>query len=145
MPEIRYCYCVSYRQEGIEGGQKFWGCSRFPVCKETSNVEWVIIDAAPINIVDLTALQQIDELGEELEARGMTPAAARVMRSMLRYFKPHWADTHREERRQYVFYTLKAAIRAFHKRGKRGVVAAGCCVGCATQSVSCCICFSPIG
>lgn len=82
-------------------------------------VEWVIIDAAPVNIVELTALQMIDELREELANRGIVLVAARVKRSALRFFKPRWANVRRKERSNYVFTTLKAAIRAFHKREKQ--------------------------
>jgi high affinity sulfate transporter 1 len=82
-------------------------------------IEWVIVDASPINIVDLTALQKIDELREELEAQGIVLVAARIKRSVFRFFKPHWSHTRREERRKYTFYTLKAAISAFRKRSKQ--------------------------
>lgn len=81
-------------------------------------VEWIIVDAAPINIVDLTALQKIDELREELAARGIVLAAARVKQSVMRFFKPRWAARRREERSEYVFTTLKAAIYAFEKRNR---------------------------
>ena len=78
-------------------------------------VKWVVIDAAPVNVVDLTALQMIDDLREELEDRGIVMVAARVKRSALRFFRQRWAVARRKERRKYVFATLKSAIRAFHK------------------------------
>ena len=82
-------------------------------------IEWVIVDASPINIVDLTALQKIDELREELEARGIVLVAARIKRSVFRFFKPRWSHMRREERKKHTFHTLKAAISAFRKRNKQ--------------------------
>jgi len=40
-------------------------------------VEWVVIDASPINVVDSTALKQLEELIDELAARGIVFAVAR--------------------------------------------------------------------
>jgi len=82
-------------------------------------IEWVIVDASPINIVDLTALQKIDELREELEAQGIVLVAARIKSSVFRFFKPRWSHMRREDRKKYTFHTLKAAISAFRKRRKQ--------------------------
>ncbi len=90
------------------------------IAASTTPVKWVIVDASPVNIIDLTALQKVDELREELAARGITFVAARVKLSLLRFFKPDWAKTRREgDQGTHTFPTLKAAIQAFEKRGKK--------------------------
>ena len=83
-------------------------------------VEWVIVDASPINIVDLTALQKVDELRDELAARGIVFAVARAKRSPLRFFQADWATKRREQHEMHRFPTLKSAMNAFQKRDKKG-------------------------
>jgi MFS superfamily sulfate permease-like transporter len=83
-------------------------------------VEWVIVDASPVNIVDLTALQKVDELREELAARGIVFAVARAKLSPLRFFQADWATKRREQHGTLTFPTLKSAINAFQNRGKQG-------------------------
>jgi MFS superfamily sulfate permease-like transporter len=49
-------------------------------------VEWVVLDASSINVIDVTALQKIDELRDELSSRGIIFAVARLKPSLMRFF-----------------------------------------------------------
>ena len=55
-------------------------------------VEWVIVDASPINWIDATALQRLDELHGELAARGITLGVARARLSLGRAFDRRWVS-----------------------------------------------------
>ncbi len=79
-------------------------------------VEWVVVDASPINIVDVTALQKIDELREELAAKGVVLAHARAKHNLSRFFRAAWAKKHLGGEVGNAYPTLKAAVRAFHHR-----------------------------
>ena len=82
-------------------------------------VEWVVLDASPVNAIDLTAIQKFDELQEELENQGIVFAVARVKPSLLRFFQSDWAAQQRERHGERSFPTLKSAVNAFNKRGKK--------------------------
>jgi high affinity sulfate transporter 1 len=84
-------------------------------------VEWVVIDASSINVVDITALQKVDELREELAAQGIVLATARVKRSLSRFFNHDWGVKHRERHAIYRFHTVKSAVRAFKNRVEEGL------------------------
>ncbi len=90
------------------------------VAASETPVEWVVVDASSVNIVDLTALQKIDELEQELAARGIVFAIARAKQSPMRFFKQDWAARHRDQYGEHTFPTIKSAINAFQKRGKLG-------------------------
>jgi high affinity sulfate transporter 1 len=79
-------------------------------------VEWVVIDASPVNVVDVTALKKIDDLREELQARGILLAIAREKPVIKKFFEGKWVDTRRELIREYSFPTLKSAVHAFNRR-----------------------------
>jgi len=81
-------------------------------------VEWVVIDASSINVVDVTAIQKVGELREELAARGIVLAHARTKRNLARFFNRDWLMEHRARRMQYDFPTVKSAVRAFKRRNK---------------------------
>ena len=51
-------------------------------------VEWVVVDASPINWIDATAVQRLDELQSELAERGLTLGVARAKLSLGRAFDP---------------------------------------------------------
>ena len=78
-------------------------------------VEWVIVDASPINWVDATAVQRLDELHSELAARGITLGVARAKLSLNRAFDPRWVSQRLAATQQRRFPTLKAAVRAFER------------------------------
>ncbi len=84
-------------------------------------VEWVVIDASPINILDLTAVQKIDELHEELAAQGIVLARARAKRSRARFFSGEWGKRRDENQSDIDFPTINSALKAFQKRPKRPV------------------------
>jgi SulP family sulfate permease len=80
-------------------------------------VEWVVIDASPINVVDVTALKKFDELREELHTKGIVLAIAHEKRSMKKHFEGTWVNARRQLSQDYSFPTLKSAVRAFKQRG----------------------------
>jgi MFS superfamily sulfate permease-like transporter len=49
-------------------------------------VEWILVDASSVNVMDITAIQKIDELREKLAALGIRFFSARVKQSLLGYF-----------------------------------------------------------
>ena len=79
-------------------------------------VEWVVVDASSVNVIDVTALQKLDELRDELAARGIVLATARGKRNLWRFFNPAWGEERRVSHAQYRFETLKSAVNAFNKR-----------------------------
>jgi MFS superfamily sulfate permease-like transporter len=89
-------------------------------------VEWVIVDASPINWVDATAVQRLDELHSELATRGIMLGVARAKRSLGRAFDPSWVSQRLATAQQRRFPTLKAAVHAFerHKLGAEADLAA---------------------
>jgi len=79
-------------------------------------VEWVVVDASSINVVDITAVQKVDELREELSAQGVVFALAHVKQSLSRFFNHEWGVKHLELYSKYRFQTVKSAVRAFNNR-----------------------------
>ena len=84
-------------------------------------VEWIVIDASSINVIDITALQKLDELREELAAQGVVLASARVKRNLLRFFNYEWGLKRRDRYAKYRFDTIKSAVRAFNNRVEEAV------------------------
>ncbi len=92
----------------------------FPLANQSATpVEWVVIDASPINIIDMTAVQKIDELHDDLEKRGIVLARARARQSRARFLSKNWARHRAKRQREIDFPTLSAALSAFQKRPKR--------------------------
>jgi SulP family sulfate permease len=89
---------------------------RAAIAAAKTPVEWVVIDASSINVIDITALQKFDELREELSAQGIVLASARVKHSLSRFFSHGWIVKHRERHAEYRFHTVKSAVRAFNNR-----------------------------
>ena len=79
-------------------------------------VEWFVVDASTVNVVDITALHKFEELREELASRGIVLGTARVKRNLMRFFEPDWARERLEQPATYRFTTLKSAVRAFNNR-----------------------------
>jgi MFS superfamily sulfate permease-like transporter len=92
---------------------------RAEIAASKTPVEWVIVDASPINWIDATAVQCLDELHGELAARGITLGGARAKLSLGRAFDPSWVSQRLAATGLRRFPTLKAAVRAFerHKLG----------------------------
>jgi len=91
---------------------------RAAIAAANTPVEWVVIDASSINVVDITAVQKFDELREELAAQGIVLALARLKNSLARFFNPDWAVKRQELNAKYRFVTIKSAVRAFNNRVK---------------------------
>lgn len=89
---------------------------RAMIAESRTPVEWVIIDASAVNVLDATALQKFDELHEELSARGIVLGVARAKPNLARFFKQAWWRTRVERVEGYRFLTLKSAVQAFNKR-----------------------------
>ncbi len=88
------------------------------VAASKTPVEWIVVDASPINILDVTAVQKVGELREELAAQGVILAFARAKRSLARFFTGGWFDQVREANTAHNFTTVRAAVNAFRKRSK---------------------------
>jgi len=86
------------------------------VADSKTPVEWVLMDASPVNVVDVTAVHKIDELREELAARGIVLATAHIKRSVERFFSGEWVRQKRESNRAFDFPTVSSAADAFRKR-----------------------------
>jgi high affinity sulfate transporter 1 len=89
---------------------------RAAIVASKTPVEWVVVDASSVNVVDITALQKFDELREELAAQGIVLATACVKQSLWRFLNPDWGVKHRELHAKYRFHTVKSAVRAFNNR-----------------------------
>jgi len=94
---------------------------RATIAASKTPVEWVVVDASSINVVDITALQKIDELREELAAQGIVLAVARAKRNLMKFFNHDWGMKRREFHARYHFDTIKSAVRAFNNRVDEGV------------------------
>jgi high affinity sulfate transporter 1 len=81
-------------------------------------VEWVVLDASPINVVDSTALKKVEALIESLESRGITVAVAARRHAVGRLFDESWLDARRELVDKYSYPTISAALKAFERRGR---------------------------
>jgi MFS superfamily sulfate permease-like transporter len=84
--------------------------------RSRTKVQWVVVDASPVNWIDATAVERLDELRRELAARGITLGIARARRSLTRAFNPRWVAQHLPATGLRRFPTLKAAVRAFERR-----------------------------
>jgi MFS superfamily sulfate permease-like transporter len=89
---------------------------RAAIAASRTPVEWVVVDASPINWIDATALQRIDELRSELAGREITLGVARARLSLGRAFDPNWVSGRLAATGLRRFPTVKAAVSAFTKR-----------------------------
>ena len=99
----------------------FRGRVREIIAAAEKPVEWFVLDASSINVVDATAIQKIDEIREELTDRGIVLAYARVKLSLERHFEVDWVRKRHKLYGKYDFHTLKAAVRAFNNRAIQGL------------------------
>ena len=98
---------------------------RAAIAAQTTPVEWVVIDASSVNVIDVTGLRKLDELRAELETQGVSVHYARVKRHLERFFNEEFARQRRKLAKRYRFQTLKTAINAFLKHQKaRGLILA---------------------
>lgn len=87
------------------------------VAAERRPIGWLIIDASPVNHIDLTALEKLDELDEELGARGITIIVANPDPHLMRYFSSAWRREREQQLSHRVFPTIGSALEA-HARAK---------------------------
>ena len=84
-------------------------------------VRWFLLNAEANTEVDLTAVDILKDLREELESQGIRFAMARVKRDLQRSLEP--TQFIRDVGEDYVFPTLPTAVRAyaeeFHERFSR--------------------------
>ncbi len=96
---------------------------RAAIAAQSTPVEWVVIDASPVNIVDVTGLRKIDELRAELAKDGVSLYFSRVKRHLESFFTADFAKERRKAAKKYRFQTLKPAINAYLKHQKaKGLV-----------------------
>ncbi len=104
----------------------FFNCDLFKervqqeIRKAATPVEWVLVDASPITVVDYTAMHKILELHEELAARGIVLAFARARRHLARFFRPAWVEEAQRVRSLRLFPGIQSAIQAFEQRNMPG-------------------------
>jgi MFS superfamily sulfate permease-like transporter len=80
-------------------------------------VEWVVIDTSPFNVVDATAISKIDELRDELSARGIVLNFSGTRRDLTRFFEAEWTQARFKHTESFNFPTVDAAVAAFRARG----------------------------
>jgi MFS superfamily sulfate permease-like transporter len=88
-------------------------------------VEWVVVDASPINVIDSTALKQVEQLIDELAARGIAFAVARRKHAVKRLFEASWVDVRSELADEYNYPSLTSAVNAFNTRSERDAKSQG--------------------
>lgn len=84
------------------------------IAASSEPLEWVVIDAAPINALDITSLHHLKDLIEDLNGRGITLRFARVKQSLWTFFNASWISPQLKERVRYD--TLTSAVEAFKQR-----------------------------
>src|SRR5262249_29056479 len=105
-PNLGFYNCDYFKERG-----------RHHIPQDAEPVEWVVIDASPVNVIDYTALQKLGELHRELLERGIVMSHAHAKSSLGRFFR-HGVPPDRERATGQVFETLDAAIAAFEQRQK---------------------------
>jgi len=89
---------------------------REAIAAEENPVEWVILDVSPVNVIDFTAVQQFQELHDELAAEGIVLGIARARGTLSQFFRPSFVSEVRGGYDQYIFPTLRAAVKGFQHR-----------------------------
>jgi len=77
-----------------------------------------VVDASPINVIDSTALKLVEQLIDELAARGIVFAVARRKHAVKRLFEASWVDVRRELADEHNYPTLTSAVDAFNARSR---------------------------
>jgi high affinity sulfate transporter 1 len=102
----------------------FFNCDHFKervlelVRSADSPVEWVVIDAGPVNVVDFTGLSRLEELEHALASRGTLLVFANVKDVLLRFFRREWAERVRRQPGHPGYVSLEAAVEAFEARAR---------------------------
>ena len=85
-------------------------------------MEWVVVDASPINVLDATALLRFNELCEDLGRRGIRVVIARTKLGLRSFFTQRFVANQLSDHPDVRFATMREAVRAFEERkGREGV------------------------
>jgi high affinity sulfate transporter 1 len=101
----------------------FFNCDHFrdrvnqKIREAGTPVEWILVDAGPINVIDYTALQKLRELRNELKARGILLVFAGLKHALAHFFRPRWIRDKTLEGDNIFYPTVKSALHAFEHRG----------------------------
>jgi MFS superfamily sulfate permease-like transporter len=85
------------------------------VAASETPVEWVVLDASPVNYIDVTGVNKLDELREELALRGVRVVTATVRDHLARYFDKSWSQKRKERFSSHRFPTINSAVKAFEE------------------------------
>jgi MFS superfamily sulfate permease-like transporter len=88
------------------------------VAASDTPVEWVVLDASPVNYIDVTGINKLDELREELALRNIRVVTATVREHIGRYFDKKWAEKRRERFSSDRFPTINSAVKAFEESNR---------------------------
>lgn len=101
----------------------FRECLIEAIAASKTPIEWVVLDASPINVLDATAMQKLDEIRNELAPRGIVLVTAQARHNLRRFFEPEWVRKREELWGSSIYPTLKSAIHVFHqyKNAKGGL------------------------
>jgi MFS superfamily sulfate permease-like transporter len=119
----------------FEGNLVFFNADAFcaqleaTIAAQATPVKWVVLDLAPVSLIDATALMRFDELRESLAARGVTLGAARVRRNLTRSFDTSWARARVASHPTLRFETIDEAIDAFGARSDSAEAASSAAAG----------------
>ena len=81
-------------------------------------VAQVVVDAGPVNFVDITGLKGLLDLREELAGRGIRLSFARVKQSIWKFYNTHWVTSHPQSGTNPRYATLTEALETFTRREK---------------------------
>jgi MFS superfamily sulfate permease-like transporter len=88
------------------------------IARSPTPVEWIVIDASPVNDIDITALHKLRDLREELEGLGISLKYARVKHSLWKHFHSGWIADNLQDNKASRYASLAAAVEAFEQRDR---------------------------
>ncbi|HTP64839.1 MAG TPA: sulfate permease [Geobacteraceae bacterium] len=109
----------------FEADLVFFNCDLFKervqqeIRRAATPVEWVLVDASPITVIDYTAMQMIQEFREELAAQGIELAFAKARHHLAHFFRPAWVEEIKSVGSLQLFPGIKSGIQAFEQRVRR--------------------------
>lgn len=89
--------------------------AREVVANAQTPVQWLVLDASAINYMDVTALQTVYELVEELATRGVRTVVVNLKSHVMRPFRREWVRERLGRHAGDIFPTIKVAIKAFEQ------------------------------
>ena len=92
------------------------------VAASQTPVEWVVLDASPVNYIDVTGINKLDELREELALRDVRIVTATVRDHIGRYFDKSWVEKRKERYSSHRFPTINSAVKAFRESKRHKLV-----------------------